>query len=35
MCTDRQIAMTDKKIDKVVYQLYWLAEEEIRVVEGK
>lgn len=31
----RQIAATDKKIDKLVYELYGLTEEEIKVVEGK
>jgi hypothetical protein len=30
----RQIAATDKKIDKLVYELYGLTEEEIRIVEG-
>ena len=30
-----QIAETDKKIDKLVYELYGLTDEEIKVVEGK
>ena len=30
-----QIAATDKEIDKKVYELYGLSEEEIKVVEGK
>ena len=29
-----QIAKTDKEIDALVYQLYGLTEEEVRVVEG-
>ena len=29
-----QIAATDKEIDALVYELYGLTEEEIRVVEG-
>jgi type I restriction-modification system DNA methylase subunit len=32
---ERQIAATDKKIDELVYQLYGLTEEEIKIVEGK
>ncbi len=32
---ERQIAATDKKIDELVYQLYGLTDEEIRIVEGK
>jgi hypothetical protein len=32
---DRQIAATDNKIDQLVYKLYDLTEEEIRIVEGK
>jgi hypothetical protein len=32
---ERQIKATDKKIDELVYQLYGLTEEEIRVVEGE
>jgi len=31
---ERQIKATDKKIDQLVYQLYGLTEEEIKVVEG-
>jgi hypothetical protein len=31
----RQIAATDKKIDELVYRLYWLTGEEIAIVEGK
>lgn len=31
----QQIAMTNQQIDKVVYELYGLTEEEIAVVEGK
>jgi hypothetical protein len=31
---ERQIAATDKKIDALVYQLYGLTEEEIKIVEG-
>jgi len=30
----RQIQATDKEIDALVYELYGLTEEEIRVVEG-
>jgi hypothetical protein len=30
----RQIAATDKAIDTLVYELYGLTEEEIRIVEG-
>ncbi|MFA4873683.1 MAG: hypothetical protein WC659_07205 [Patescibacteria group bacterium] len=30
----RQIAATDAQIDKLVYQLYGLTEEEIKVVEN-
>ncbi len=30
----RQIEMTDFAIDKLVYELYGLTEEEIKVVEG-
>jgi type I restriction-modification system DNA methylase subunit len=32
---ERQIKATDKKIDRLVYQLYGLTEEEIKVVEGE
>jgi len=31
----RQIDTTDRQIDKLVYELYGLTEEEIRVVEGR
>ncbi len=31
----RQIDATDKQIDQLVYQLYGLTEEEIRIIEGK
>ena len=31
----RQIAATDKQIDALVYELYGLTEEEIRIVEGR
>jgi hypothetical protein len=31
---ERQIAATDKQIDALVYELYGLTEEEIRIVEG-
>jgi len=30
----RQIAAADRQIDALVYELYGLTEEEIRVVEG-
>jgi hypothetical protein len=30
----RQIAATDKEIDRLVYDLYGLTEDEIRIVEG-
>lgn len=30
----REIKATDKAIDKLVYELYGLSEEEVRVVEG-
>jgi hypothetical protein len=30
----RQIDTTDKQIDKLVYDLYGLTEEEIKIVEG-
>ena len=29
-----QIAATDEQIDQLVYELYGLTEEEIRIVEG-
>jgi hypothetical protein len=31
---ERQIAATDKRIDQLVYELYGLTEDEIRIVEG-
>ncbi len=31
----KQIEITDKKIDALVYKLYGLTKEEIRVVEGE
>jgi hypothetical protein len=31
----RQLALTDRLIDQVVYRLYGLSEEEIAVVEGR
>ncbi|MDD5141802.1 hypothetical protein [Methanoregula sp.] len=31
----RQIEATDAAIDKLVYELYGLTEEEIAIVEGK
>jgi hypothetical protein len=31
----RQIDATDKQIDKLVYDLYELTEEEIKIVEGQ
>jgi hypothetical protein len=30
----RQIGGTDKQIDQLVYELYGLTEEEIKIVEG-
>lgn len=30
----RQIEATDKQIDQVVYELYGLSEEDIKIVEG-
>jgi hypothetical protein len=30
-----RIDYTDKKIDKLVYELYGLTEEEIKIVEGE
>jgi len=32
---ERLIAATDLEIDKLVYELYGLTEEEIKVVEGE
>ncbi|MBK7381138.1 MAG: hypothetical protein IPJ03_19485 [Ignavibacteriales bacterium] len=31
---ERQIQATDTQIDQLVYQLYGLTEEEIKIVEG-
>ena len=31
---ERQIAATDREIDRLVYELYGLTEEEIGIVEG-
>jgi len=31
----REVESTDKAIDSLVYELYWLSEEEVRIVEGK
>jgi hypothetical protein len=31
----REINVTDEKIDALVYQLYGLTDAEIRIVEGK
>jgi hypothetical protein len=31
----QRIAFTDKKIEALVYELYGLSEEEIKIVEGK
>jgi hypothetical protein len=31
----RQIDATDSEIDRLVYELYGLTEDEIRIVEGK
>jgi len=31
----RQIAAADDEIDRLVYELYGLTEEEIKIVEGK
>lgn len=30
----REIEATDKSIDRLVYELYGLTEEEIKIVEG-
>jgi len=32
--TQRQLAATDKTIDTLVYELYGLTDDEIRIVEG-
>ena len=31
----RQIEATDREIDKLVYELYELTQEEIKIVEGE
>ena len=31
----RQIESTDRAIDKLVYELYGLSEDEVKIVEGK
>jgi len=31
---ERQIAATDQQIDRLVYDLYGLTEDEIKIVEG-
>ncbi len=31
----REIESTDRQIDKLVYELYGLTEEEVKVVEAK
>ena len=31
---EREIASTDRQIDALVYELYGLSEEEIKIVEG-
>jgi hypothetical protein len=31
----QRITFTDKKIDVLVYELYGLSEEEVKIVEGK
>lgn len=35
MIIQQQIDATDKQIDQLVYALYGLTEEEIKIVEGK
>lgn len=32
---EREIAVTDEKIDEIVYELYGITEEEIKVIEEK
>lgn len=32
---EREIAVTDEKIDDVVYGLYGITEDEIRLIEGE
>ena len=34
MTTNRQIKIVDVQIDRLVYDLYGLTEDEIKVVEG-
>jgi hypothetical protein len=31
----RQIAATDRQVDELVYELYGLTEEEVRIMEGE
>jgi len=31
---DQKLAITDQQIDQLVYELYGLTEDEIRIVEG-
>jgi len=31
----REIEATDRQIDRLVYELYGLTEDEIKIVEGK
>jgi hypothetical protein len=33
-CIDNSIGATDRQIDQLVYELYGLTEEEIKIVEG-
>jgi hypothetical protein len=33
-CLQRQIKATDQQIEALVYELYGLTEEEIKIVEG-
>jgi hypothetical protein len=35
MRSNWRVPTTDKKIDDIVYELYGLTEEEIKIVEGK
>lgn len=32
---EREIAVTDEKIDEIVYGLYGITEDERRIIEGK
>ena len=34
LTSPQRIAFTDKKIDALVYELYGLSEEEVKIVEG-